>query len=161
MGYARLLQFGFYVSQEGALMKTFVPKLSDHTRKWYVVDANGKILGRMATEIARRIRGKDNPQFTPHIDLGASIVVINAEKVRLTGRKESIKTYYWHTFYPGGFKSVSFDKLLATHPERIIQEAVKGMLPRNRLGRRLLLRLFVYKGTNHPHTAQNPLPLEM
>jgi large subunit ribosomal protein L13 len=142
-------------------MKTFVPKTSEHIRKWYVVDANGKILGRMATEIARKIRGKDNPQFTPHLDLGSSVVVINAEKVRLTGRKESIKTYYWHTFYPGGFRSVSFDKLLATHPERVIQEAVKGMLPRNRLGRRLLQRLFVYSGAKHPHTAQNPQTLEM
>ena len=142
-------------------MKTFVPKLTEHTRKWYVVDANGKILGRMATEIARKIRGKDNPQFTPHIDLGASVVVINADKVRLTGKKETIKTYYWHTFYPAGFRSVRFDKLLSTKPELVIQEAVKGMLPRNRLGRRLLQRLFVYTGTNHPHTAQNPQTLEM
>ncbi|NLI14957.1 MAG: 50S ribosomal protein L13 [candidate division Zixibacteria bacterium] len=142
-------------------MKTFVPKPSEHKRKWYLVDANGKTLGRMATEIAKRIRGKDNPLFTPYYDMGASVVVINADKVRLTGKKESIKTYTWHTAYPRGLRSVSFKKQLARQPEKVIQEAVRGMLPRNRLGRKLFLRLFVYAGDKHPHTSQNPQPLEI
>ena len=142
-------------------MKTFVPKPSEHKRKWYVVDASGKVLGRMATEIARRIRGKDNPLFTPYFDLGASVVVINADKVKLTGKKESTKAYYWHTAYPRGLRSVGFEKLRATRPERVIQKAVRGMLPRNRLGNKLFLRLFVYAGDKHPHAAQSPEPLEI
>jgi large subunit ribosomal protein L13 len=142
-------------------MKTFVPKPSEYDRKWYLVDANGKILGRLATEIAKRIRGKDNPLFTPHLDMGASIVVINAEKVKLTGKKETIKTYSWHTNYPRGLREVGYQKRLATHPKRIIEEAVRGMLPHNRLGRKLFLRLFVYPGDKHPHTAQHPQPLEL
>jgi large subunit ribosomal protein L13 len=142
-------------------MKTFVPKPSEHIRKWYLVDANGKILGRMATEIAKRIRGKDSPLFTPYFDMGASIVVINADKVKLTGKKESIKTYFWHTAYPRGLRSIGFKKQLATRPERIIQDAVRGMLPHNRLGRKLFLRLFVYAGDKHPHASQNPQPLDI
>ncbi len=142
-------------------MKTFVPKPSEHVRKWYVVDASGKILGRIATEIAKRIRGKDNPLFTPYYDLGASVIVINADKVKLTGKKPGLKTYYWHTFYPGSLKSVSLAKLLATQPEKVIEEAVRGMLPKNRLGRRLFQRLHVYAGPNHPHASQNPQPLEI
>jgi large subunit ribosomal protein L13 len=142
-------------------MKTFVPKPSEHIRKWYLVDANGKTLGRMATEIAKRIRGKDSPLFTPYYDMGASVVVINADKVKLTGKKESIKTYFWHTAYPRGLRSIGFEKQKATKPERIIQEAVRGMLPRNRLGRKLFLRLFVYAGDKHPHASQNPQPLEL
>ena len=142
-------------------MKTFVPRPSEHKRKWYLVDANSKVLGRMATEIARRIRGKDSPLFTPYFDMGSSIVVINAGKVRLTGKKSKLKNYYWHTGYPGGLKTVNFEKLLATHPERIIQKAVKGMLPKNRLGKQLNRRLFVYAGPDHPHQAQNLEPLDI
>jgi large subunit ribosomal protein L13 len=142
-------------------MKTFVPKPSEHIRKWYLVDANGKTLGRMATEIAKRIRGKDSPLFTPFLDMGASVVVVNADKVKLTGKKESIKTYFWHTAYPRGLRSIGFKKQLATRPERIIQDAVRGMLPHNRLGRKLFLRLFVYAGDKHPHASQNPQPLDI
>ncbi len=142
-------------------MKTFVPRPSEHKRKWYLVNANGKVLGRLATEIARRIRGKDSPLFTPYFDMGASVVVVNAEKVRITGKKSKLKQYYHHTGYPGGLRSVNFDKLIATHPERIIQKAVKGMLPKNRLGRQLNRRLFVYAGPDHPHHAQQPEALNI
>ena len=142
-------------------MKTFVPRPSEHERKWYIVDADGKVLGRLASEIAKRIRGKDNPLFTPFLDLGASVVVVNAEKIRLTGKKSKIKTYYWHTGYPGGLRSVGFEKLIATHPTRVIERAVKGMLPKNRLGSKLNKRLFIYAGDKHPHLAQRPEPLEI
>jgi large subunit ribosomal protein L13 len=142
-------------------MKTFVPRPSEHKRKWYLVDATSKVLGRLASEIAKRIRGKDSPLFTPYFDMGASVVVINAEKVRLTGKKSKLKNYYWHTGYPGGLKSINFEKLLATHPERVIQKAVKGMLPKNRLGRKLNRRLFIYAGPDHPHQAQKPEPLDI
>ncbi|MCP4580055.1 MAG: 50S ribosomal protein L13 [candidate division Zixibacteria bacterium] len=137
-------------------MKTFVPKPAEHDRKWYVIDASGKVLGRLASEIAKRIRGKDSPLFTPYFDLGSSVVVINAEKVKLTGKKSKMKQYYWHTGYPGGLRSVGFEKLIATYPERVIQKAVRGMLPKNRLGRKLNKRLFVYAGEKHPHLAQKP-----
>jgi len=142
-------------------MKTFVPRPSEHKRKWYLVNANGKVLGRLATEIARRIRGKDSPLFTPYFDMGASVVVVNAEKVRITGKKSKLKQYYHHTGYPGGLRSVNFEKLIATHPERVIQKAVKGMLPKNRLGRQLNRRLFVYAGPDHPHQSQQPEALNI
>lgn len=142
-------------------MKTFVPRPSEHDRKWYIADADGKVLGRLATEIARRIRGKDNPLFTPFLDLGASVVVVNAEKVRLTGKKSKLKTYIWHTGYPRGLRTIGFEKLIATHPERVIEEAVKGMLPKNRLGKKLNGRLYIYAGEKHPHQAQKPMPLEI
>lgn len=142
-------------------MKTFVPRPSEYNRKWYLVDASGKILGRLASEIAKKIRGKDNPLFTPYFNMGASVVVINAEKVRLTGKKNQLKTYYWHTGYPKGLKSESFESMLATHPERVIQKAVRGMLPKNRLGKRLNKQLFVYAGPEHPHQAQKPESLEI
>ena len=142
-------------------MKTFVPQPSEHNRKWYLIDASDKVLGRLASEIAKKIRGKDNPLFTPYFDMGASVVVINAEKVRLTGKKKQMKRYYWHTGYPGGLKSESVERMLATHPERVIQNAVKGMLPKNRLGRKLNKRLFIYAGSKHPHQAQMLEPLEI
>ena len=142
-------------------MKTYVPQLDEHRRKWYLVDARGKVLGRLATEVAKRIRGKDSPLFTPYFDMGASVVIVNAEKIRLTGKKSKIKQYYWHTGYPAGLRSVSFEKLLATHPERVIERAVKGMLPKNRLGRKLNRRLFVYAGSDHPHQAQKPEMLDI
>jgi len=142
-------------------MKTFVPRPTEHKRKWYIINADGRVLGRMASEIAKRIRGKDSPLFTPYFDMGASIVIINAEKVLLTGKKSKLKQYYHHTGYPGGLRSVSFEKLIATHPERVIQKAVKGMLPKNKLGRQLNKRLFVYAGPDHPHKAQQPEALDI
>lgn len=142
-------------------MKTFVPRPTEHKRKWFLVDASDKILGRLATEIARRIRGKDSPLFTPYFDMGASVVVVNANKVMLTGKKAKLKTYYWHTTYPEGLRSIGFEKLMATHPERVIQMAVKGMLPKKSLGKKLNRRLFIYAGPDHPHQAQKPEPLEI
>jgi len=142
-------------------MKTFVPRPDEHQRKWFVVDADNKVLGRLASEIAKRIRGKDNPMFTPYFDMGASIVVINAEKVRVTGKKSDMKEYIWNTGYPGGLRRTGFKKMVAQHPQRIIEYAVKGMLPKNRLGSKLNKRLFVYAGPNHPHQSQNPQPLEV
>lgn len=142
-------------------MKTFVPRPQEHQRKWFVVDAENKVLGRLASEIAKRIRGKNTPLFTPYFDMGASVVVVNADKVKVTGRKADQKQYLWHTGYPGGLKSISYEKLIAKYPERVIQKAVKGMLPKNRLGRKLNKRLFVYAGPDHPHKAQKPEPFEI
>lgn len=142
-------------------MKTFSAKPAEVKRDWYVIDANGKILGRMATEIARRLRGKHKPEFTPHVDTGDYIVVVNAEKVHVTGKKTTDKIYHHHTGYPGGIKSVSFEKLLEKAPERIIQIAVKGMLPKNPLGRAMFKKLKVYAGPEHAHAAQQPKPLEI
>jgi len=142
-------------------MKTYVPQVDERRRKWYLVDARGKILGRLATEIAKKIRGKDSPLFTPFLDMGASVVVVNAEKIRLTGKKSKIKQYFWHTGYPAGMRSVSFEKLMETHPEQVIERAVQGMLPKNRLGRKLNRRLFIYTGPEHPHKAQKPEVLDL
>ncbi len=140
-------------------MKTYSAKPETVTRDWFVVDAEGKTLGRMATEIARRLRGKHKPEFTPHVDTGDYIVVINAEKVHVTGKKASDKIYYHHTGYIGGIKSISFEKLIEKAPERTIQNAVKGMLPRGPLGRAMFKKLKVYAGNEHPHTAQQPQEL--
>lgn len=142
-------------------MKTFSAKPETVKRDWFVVDADGKTLGRLATEIAHRLRGKHKPEYTPHVDTGDYIVVINAEKVRVTGNKAGQKTYYSHTGYPGGLKSITFDKLREKAPERIIETAVKGMLPRNPLGRAMYRKLKVYAGTEHPHTAQQPQELNI
>ena len=142
-------------------MKTFSAKNETARHDWYVVDATDKTLGRMATEIARRLRGKHKPEFTPHVDTGDYIVVINAEKVRVTGNKTSDKMYHHHTGFPGGIKSVSFEKLQDKAPERIIQLAVKGMMPRNRLSRAMLTKLKVYAGAEHPHSAQQPVELNI
>jgi large subunit ribosomal protein L13 len=130
-------------------------------RDWYVVDADGKTLGRLASEIARRLRGKHKPEYTPHVDTGDNIVVVNAEKVRVTGNKEKDKIYYRHTGYIGHLKSVSLGKLRDSHPERIIQNAVKGMLPKNPLGRAMFRKLKVYKGSEHSHQAQQPKELNI
>ena len=130
-------------------------------RDWYVVDATGKTLGRLATEIAKRLRGKHKPEYTPHIDTGDYIVVINAEKVRVTGRKSRDKMYHHHTGYIGNLKSISFEKLLQKAPERIIEIAVKGMMPKNPLGRAMYRKLRVYAGSDHKHTAQQPKTLEL
>jgi large subunit ribosomal protein L13 len=145
--------------EAGNNMKTYSAKPETVSRDWFVVDAEGKTLGRMATEIARRLRGKHKPEYTPHVDTGDYIVVINAEKVRVTGKKASDKIYYHHTGYIGGIKSISFEKLIQKAPERTIQNAVKGMLPRGPLGRAMFKKLKVYAGNEHPHTAQQPQEL--
>lgn len=142
-------------------MKTFTAKNETVQRDWYVVDAAGQTLGRLATEIASRLRGKHKPEYTPHVDTGDYIVVINAEQVRVTGNKTSDKIYYSHTGFPGGIKEISFEKLIAKAPERVLEAAVKGMLPRNPLGRDMYRKLKVYAGTNHPHTAQQPQELKI
>ena len=142
-------------------MKTFSAKPAEVRRDWYVVDATGKTLGRLSTEIARRLRGKHKPEYTPHIDTGDYIVVVNAEKVRVTGNKLKDKMYHHHTGYIGNLKSVPLDKLLETHPERAIEHAVKGMLPRGPLGRKMLSKLRVFAGPEHTHAAQQPLPLDV
>ncbi|HAS13775.1 MULTISPECIES: 50S ribosomal protein L13 [Idiomarina] len=142
-------------------MKTFVAKPETVKRDWYVVDAEGKTLGRLATEIARRLRGKHKPEYTPHVDTGDYIVVINAEKVAVTGNKAQDKMYYSHTGFPGGIKSISFEKLIAKKPEMVIQKAVKGMLPRGPLGRAMFRKLKVYAGTEHNHIAQQPKQLDI
>ena len=142
-------------------MKTFSAKPAEVRRDWYVVDATGKTLGRLSTEIARRLRGKHKPEYTPHVDTGDYIVVINAEKVRVTGNKLKDKMYHHHTGYIGNLKSMPLEKLLETHPERAIEKAVKGMLPRGPLGRQMLSKLRVFAGPEHSHAAQQPIPLEV
>ena len=142
-------------------MKTFTAKPETVKRDWYVVDAAGQTLGRLATEIASRLRGKHKPEYTPHVDAGDYIVVINAEQVRATGKKTSDKIYYSHTGFPGGIKEISFEKLIAKAPERVIENAVKGMLPNNPLGRAMYRKLKVYAGAEHPHTAQQPQELKI
>ncbi len=142
-------------------MKTFSAKPESVQRDWYIVDAENKTLGRLSTEIARRLRGKHKPEYTPHVDTGDYIIVINAEKVRVSGNKRTDKIYHHHTGYPGGLKSISFDKLIERAPERVIETAVKGMLPKNPLGRAMYKKMKVYAGTEHPHTAQQPKTLEV
>ena len=142
-------------------MKTFSAKPETVKRDWYVVDADGKTLGRLATEIARRLRGKHKPVYTPHVDTGDYIVVINAEKVAVTGRKATDKMYYHHTGFPGGIKEISFEKLIDKKPEMVIEKAVKGMLPKNPLGRAMYRKLKVYAGPEHQHTAQQPQVLDI
>lgn len=142
-------------------MKTVSVRREDAQHDWYVVDAAGRTLGRLASEIARRLRGKHKPAYTPHVDTGDYIVVVNAEQVRVTGLKETDKIYYRHSGYPGGIKATPLAKLRATHPERIVANAVKGMMPRNPLGRAMLKKLKVYAGPSHPHAAQQPQVLEI
>lgn len=141
-------------------MKTYSAKPDAVRRSWYLVDATNKTLGRLATEIAVRLRGKHKPEFTPHVDTGDYIIVINAEKIAVTGNKSSDKVYYHHTGYPGGIKSATFEKMIQKAPERIIEIAVKGMLPKGPLGRAMFLKLKVYAGAEHPHSAQQPQPLD-
>ena len=143
-------------------MKTYSAKPSDVERNWYVIDAKDLVLGRLASQIALRLRGKHKPLFTPHIDCGDNIIVINAEKVGLTGNKRNDKTYYWHTGYPGGIKSRTADKILdSKHPERVIIKAVERMVTRSPLGRQQMRKLHVYAGEEHPHQAQNPEVLDI
>ncbi|MDR2892161.1 MAG: 50S ribosomal protein L13 [Deltaproteobacteria bacterium] len=140
-------------------MKTFSPTPADIKRDWYVVDAENKILGRLAAQIAHRLRGKHKPEFAPHMDNGDFIVVVNCEKIAVTGKKMSDKLYRRHTGHPGGLKETSLEKMLATKPEFVLMTAVRGMLPKNRLGRAMLKKLKLYTGAEHPHTAQQPKTL--
>ena len=142
-------------------MKTFSAKAETVKRDWYIVDATDKTLGRLATELARRLRGKHKPEYTPHVDTGDYIVVVNADKVRVTGNKLTDKVYYHHTGYIGSMKSITLDKMMGKHPTRAIEIAVKGMLPKNPLGRAMFLKLKVYAGADHKHTAQQPQALEL
>ena len=137
-------------------METTSIRVNEITRNWYIIDADGQILGRLASEVAQIIRGKKKPFFTPHMDMGDFVVVINAEKVKVTGNKEKDKTYFRHSGYPGGVTQINLRKVRQNFPERIITNAVKGMLPHNRLGRKLLTHLKVYSGELHPHAAQQP-----
>jgi large subunit ribosomal protein L13 len=138
-------------------MKTFMAKNEDMERAWHLIDADGKVLGRLATEIADILRGKNKPIYTPHVDTGDFVVVVNARNIKLTGNKWADKMYHHHTGYPGGIKSISAEKLHEKKPEEIIRLAVKGMLPKNRLGRKIFKKLKVYAGNNHPHSSQQPV----
>lgn len=140
-------------------MTTPMPKEVDTERKWYLVDAEGKVLGRLATQVATVLRGKHKVTFAPHLDVGDHVVVVNAEKVHLTGRKLTDKTYRWHSGYIGGLREVSAERMIKAHPARVIEWAVQGMLPKGRLGRAMAKKLKVYRGPDHPHTAQKPEPL--
>jgi len=142
-------------------MKTFTAKPESVTRDWYVVDASGKTLGRIATEIAARLRGKHKPEYTPHVDTGDYIIVVNAEKVAVTGAKSQNKIYYSHTGFPGGIKEISFEKLIAKKPEMVLELAIKGMLPKGPLGRAMFRKLKVYAGAEHQHAAQQPQVLDI
>jgi large subunit ribosomal protein L13 len=142
-------------------MKTLSIRAQDVRNDWYLIDATDRTLGRLATEIARRLRGKHKPEYTPNVDTGDYLIVVNAEKVRVTGRKTTDKVYYHHTGYPGGIKGITFERLRDSHPERVIETAVKGMLPRTPLGRAMFRKLKVYAGPEHPHAAQQPQPLEI
>lgn len=141
--------------------KTYVAKPGEVERTWYVVDATGQTLGRLATQVASILRGKTKPQFTPHEDVGDFVIIVNAEKIHVTGRKLEQKKYYWHTGYPGGIREVALRRQLELHPDRVITHAVRGMSPRGPLGRDQLRKLKVYGGPNHPHDAQQPQPLEL
>jgi large subunit ribosomal protein L13 len=147
--------------ESGSEMSTFIPSGKDINRKWFVVDASGKTLGRLATHAADVLSGKLNPQYVPYIDMGDHVIVINAEKVRLTGLKAQQKLYRRYTGFPGGLREESFTRLLARRPEKIIEEAIKGMLPKSKMGRQMGTKLKVYKGDKHPHEAQLPTVLEV
>lgn len=142
-------------------MKTFSAKAHEVKRDWCLIDGENKVLGRLATEIARRLRGKHKAEYTPHVDTGDYVIITNAEKVVVTGSKFKDKTYYHHTGFPGGIKSITFDKLQEKNPARIIEIAVKGMLPKNSLGREMYRKLKIYTGAEHPHAAQQPIKLEI
>lgn len=142
-------------------MRTYMAKPEEIERQWYVVDATGKTLGRLATKVADILRGKHKPIYTPHVDTGDYVIVINAEKIELTGKKWEQKKYYRHSGYPGGLKEITYDKLLKKNPEFIIEKAVRGMIPHNRLGRQIIKKLKVYAGPDHPHQAQQPKELEL
>ena len=142
-------------------MKTYQAKKEDFEHKWYLVNADGKVLGRLSTELAKILRGKNKPTYTPHLDTGDFVIVVNAEKITLTGKKMKDKIYYHHTGYPGGIKEMNAEKLLARKPTEMIRMAVRGMLPKNSLGRQMLRKLKIYAGPKHPHEAQEPISLEL
>lgn len=142
-------------------MKTYIANPKEVHRKWLLVDAQGKTLGRLASQVATLLRGKHKPIYAPHMDVGDHVIIVNAEKVRVTGKKAQTKHYYHHTGYPGGLRSDSFSDLLRSHPERILEKAVWGMLPHNRLGRKMYKKLKVYAGENHPHQAQQPEKIDI
>ena len=141
--------------------KTWVAKPKEVKDRWWLVDAKGKVLGRLASQVAKILMGKHKPEYTPHVDTGDHVVVINADKVVLTGKKWKDKIYYWHTGWPGGLRQMTAEEMLKKHPERLVYLAVKRMLPKNKLGRKLLKKLKVYAGDSHPHQAQKPQPLEL
>ena len=141
-------------------MKTVVPKLKEIEQKWYIINGDGQVLGRMASQIAYLLRGKHRPQYTPHLDLGDHVIVINAERIRVTGRKMDQKRYTRYSGYPGGLKTQSMARLLQEKPDKVLYYAVRGMLPKNRLGRKLIKKLKIYTGPEHPHAAQQPQPLQ-
>ena len=143
------------------MMKTYSAKPAEIRHGWYVVDAQGKVLGRLATRIAQRLRGKHRPEYTPHVDTGDYIVVVNADKLRVTGKKAQQKKYYRHTGYPGGIRETTFAVLHAKHPDRVLHKAVKGMLPKGPLGSAMLKKLKIYAGEGHPHSAQRPEAIEL
>ena len=142
-------------------MRTYQPKASDVTRQWHVIDANDVVLGRLAVQAATLLRGKHKPTFAPHVDTGDFVIIINADKVALTGSKREQKMEYRHSGFPGGLRATSYTELLATNPRRAVEKAVKGMLPHNKLGRQQIKKLKVYAGSDHPHTAQQPVPFEI
>jgi large subunit ribosomal protein L13 len=142
-------------------MKTYQAKKEELEHKWYLVNAEGKVLGRLATELVKVLKGKNKPTYTPHLDTGDFVIVVNAGKVSLTGKKMKDKIYYHHTGYPGGIKEMNAEKLLTKKPTEMIRIAVKGMLPKNSLGRQMLRKLKIYAGPSHPHEAQRPIPLEL
>ena len=142
-------------------MKTYTPNVTEIERRWWIVDATDKPLGRLATEVARILRGKHKPIFTPHLDTGDHVVVINASRIKLTGKKADQKEYFRHSGYMGGERFIPFRRMLATHPERVIELAVKGMMPKNALGKNMVKKLKVYAGTEHPHQSQKPETLEI
>ncbi len=141
-------------------MKTYSPKPQDAQRNWHVIDAQDRILGRMASEIAIKLRGKDKPEFAPHMDMGDFVIVVNADKIRVTGNKLEQKKYHRYTGYPGGIREISLEKLIQKKPEEVIKRSVRGMLPKNKIGRDLLKKLKVYSGPDHPHAAQKPVNQE-
>ena len=149
------------MTTDAKMYHTWHPKAAEIQRDWLLVDAQGEILGRLATQIAHLLRGKNKPTFSPHVDGGDFVIVVNASGVQLTGRKDQQKVYHRHTGYPGGLKETPYRIMLAKHPQRVIKFAVKGMLPKNRLGRRLLKKLYVYGGSTHPHRAQQPRPVSL
>jgi large subunit ribosomal protein L13 len=146
---------------DGGSMKTFLPKIDANDRQWHLVDAQGKVLGRVATQVARLVRGKHKPIFTPHMDTGDFVVIINAEKVVLTGKKLRDKTYYRHSGYPGGIRATTPDRLLQRRPEDVLRHAIRGMLPKTRQGDALLRKVRIYSGASHPHGAQRPRGLAL
>ncbi len=142
-------------------MSSYMARSEDFEKKWYIIDGEGKTVGRLSTKIARLLRGKEKPQFTPHADIGDFVIVVNADKVKFTGKKWEQKKYYWHTGYPGGIKSITANDLAKKKPEEILRKAVWGMLPKNKMQDKLISRLKVYTGTEHPHVSQQPENLEV